>query len=169
MDLSKKERLVLFNQYEILKRLNPEEASDYDAKQDIVFNGYKYDYDSLIENFEDDMPEYISQIVIDVLQMYRCISNSYYDLSEEEKEAYKKLNTTFQGFDGNEETDYYMYACFLLEKQHLFPESYQDGKIETNSHWNKLEEYKIMLEKWEKVRASKYDSLSLEDIKYIVE
>ena len=101
--------------------------------------------------------------------MYRCINDSYDDLSEDEKEEYKKLDTTFEGFDGNEEPDYYWYACFLLEKQKKYEESYQNSKIETNSHWNKVGKYKGMLARWKEVSQDRYGSLTLKKIKYIVE
>lgn len=169
MDLSKKERLLLFNQYEILKHINPEEAKEYEINQDILFYGYKNEYDSLVENFFDDTSIEISNFVLDVLQMYRCINNSYYDLSDEEKKEYGKLSTSFEGFDGNDESDYYMYACFLLEKKGIYEESYQNGKIDTNSHCNKVHKYTNMLNRWKEVRTGKYDSLSLQSIRYIVQ
>ena len=169
MDLSKKERLLLFNQYEILKHINPEETKEYEINQDILFYGYKNEYDSLVNNFFEDTSIEVSSFVLDVLQMYRCINNSYYNLSDDEKEEYKKLPTSFEGFDGNEETDYYMYACFVLEKKGEYEESYQDGKIDTNSHWNKVSKYANMLNRWKEVRSGRYDTLSLENIRYIVQ
>lgn len=169
MELSKKERLILCNQYEILKQLNPDEAEYYEVKQEVVLNGFKYNYDSLIENFDDEVPTDISEFVYDVLQMYRCINHSYHSLLDEDKKEYDKLRTTFEGFDGNEEPKYYWYACFLLEKLKLYEESYQNGKIETNSHCNKIDRYEGMLNRWKEVRAGKYDTLTFENIRYIVE
>lgn len=168
MELSKKDRLILYNQYEILKFLNPEEKETYDVNQEILVNGYKKDYDILLQGFDEDVPEEICEFVYDVLQMYRCIQFSYNSLNEKEKKEYEKLSTKFEGFDGNEEPQYYFYACFLLEKMNLYEESYQNGRVETNSHSNKVSRYQKMLERWKEVRVGKYNDLTLNNIKYIL-
>ncbi|HBI91490.1 MAG TPA: hypothetical protein DDY58_03100, partial [Terrisporobacter glycolicus] len=46
MELTKKERLILYNQYEILKSLNPDEKEYYEIDQEILINGFKYNYDT---------------------------------------------------------------------------------------------------------------------------
>lgn len=168
MDLDIKKRLILYNQYEILKHIDPEEKKTYEIKQKILRNGYKYDYDELTGFLEEETSIEVSKFVYDVLQMYRCIDNSYNDLTKEEKEEFKKLNTKFGGFDGNEEPKYYWYACFLLEDLGKFEESYDNGKIETNSHRNMLSEYSSMISRWKEVTKSRYDSLTLKQIKYII-
>lgn len=168
MDLTKKERLILFNQYEILKHLDPAEKEMYEINQKILSSGYKFDYDEIIGFLEDETSEEISKFVYDVLQMYRCINDSYNDLSEEEREEFKKLNTKFGGFDGNEEYRYYSYACFLLEDLGKFEESYDGGKISINSHRNMLNKYNRMISKWKEVSENRYDSLTLDQIKYIL-
>lgn len=168
MDLDIKERLMLYNQYEILKHLDPEEKEMYEINQKILSNGYKYDYDEMTDFLDEEIPIEVSEFVYDVLQMYRCINDSYNNLTKEEKEEFKKLNTKFGGFDGNEEPKYYWYACFLLEDLGKFEESYNNGKIETNSHRNMLNKYSRMISRWEEVRKGRYDSLTLEQIKYII-
>ena len=167
MELTKKERLILFNQYEILKHLDPQEKEEYEKNQKIIYNGFKYDYDELVGFLNEETPVEVSEFVYDVLQMYRCINDSYDDLTEEEKDEFKKLNTRFAGFDGNEESKYYWYACFLLEDLGKFEESYDNGKIEINSHSNRLYRYNKMLSNWKEVRDGRYSSLTLEQIKYI--
>src|SRR5215213_6356987 len=47
MDLTRKERLILWNQYSILEALCPEEAEHYERRKTIVAEGYKTHYDSL--------------------------------------------------------------------------------------------------------------------------
>lgn len=167
MELTEKERLILYNQYEILKHLEPHEKEMYEINQKILRGGYKYDYNELIDFLDDEMPEQVSEFVYDVLQMYRCINDSYDDLTEEEKEEFKKLRTKFGGFDGNEESKYYWYACFVLKDLGRFEEIYNDGKIEINSHRNMLNRYSKMISKWEEVRKDRYSSLTLDHIKYI--
>ena len=168
MDLTKKERLMLYNQYEILKHLEPEEKEMYEINQKILSSGYKFDYDELIDFLDDETSVEISEFVYDVLQMYRCINDSYDELSEEEKKEFKILNTKFAGFDGNEEYQYYSYASFLLEDLGKYEESYEGGKISVNSHRNMLNKYTKMISKWKEVYENRYGRLTLDQIKYIV-
>lgn len=168
MELSKKERLILFNQYEILKHLNPDEKKYYEINQDILQGGFVYDYNELYSFLDGETPVSVSEFVYEVLQMYRCIRDSYYNYNEQDKMEFEKLNPKFQGFDGNEEPDYYSYACFLLEKLGKYEESYENGKISPNSHCNMVKEYEEMISRWKEVRSGKYNSLTIEQIKYIV-
>ncbi|HFE9685132.1 TPA: YfbU family protein [Clostridium perfringens] len=168
MDLNDKERLILFNQYEILKRLNKDEYNDYEVKQEILLNGFKYNYDELIEGFSEETKTEISEFVFDVLQMHRVLLFSYEDLTPEEKKEINLGDIKFRGFDGNEEIDYYMYAQFVLKKLKRFEEIYDDGKVEFNSHWNTLNRYKRMLNTWNEVSTGRYNNISLQDIKKII-
>lgn len=168
MELSKKDRLILFNQYEILKNLNPDEKKYYETNQEIIQEGFVYDYHLLDSFLYEETPASVSEFVYEVLQMYRCIRDSYHNYDEKDKEEFEKLDPKFRGFDGNEESEYYTYACFLLEKLGKYEESYEGGKIDTNSHCNMVDEYKEMILRWKEVRSSKYGSLTIEQIKYIV-
>ena len=49
MEVSKKERLVLFNQYEILKCLNPDDTDYYRKNQAILEYGSPKDIESLFD------------------------------------------------------------------------------------------------------------------------
>jgi uncharacterized protein len=167
MDLSKKERLFLYNQYEILKLLNgedPDMVKDYELNQDILLNGYKYEYDSFIEWVLDDTPDYVSKFVWDVFKMYRALYASYHELTKEQKEQVDLRSITFQGYDGNEECDYYSYSNFILEKMERYEEIYNNGKVELNSHRNMIATYQNMLGTWERVRDSEYSQLTLSQI-----
>ena len=117
MELSKKERLFLYNQYEILKILNADDADmvkTYEKNQKILLNGFKYNYDDFVTWVMDDISEDISNFVWDVLQMYSVIMDSYSTLDEEHQHLINERRIKFQGFDGNEESDYYLYANFVL-------------------------------------------------------
>ena len=85
MELTKKERLILYNQYEILKKLDPDGEENYKIDQEILINGFKANYDDLASGFMDETSVEVSEFVIDVLQMYRTLNNSYRELNEEEK------------------------------------------------------------------------------------
>lgn len=171
MELSLKERLFLYNQYEILKLLNPDdeyEKKRYEECQKIVVEGYKYNYEDLTEGFEDDVSDEVCNFVWDVLQMYRTLNNSYYDLEQSEKDKINLYDITYKGFDGNEEGQYYSYSKFVLKDMGRYEEIYKDGKAELNSHHNVLNRYSKMLNKWQELNVSRYDNLTLEQIKYII-
>ena len=167
MELTKKDRLLLFNQLEILKHLNPDDADRYEVDQKIIVNGYKYHYNDLVEWFDDDLDVSVSEYVFDVLQMFRSLNNSYATLSPEDKSQIDIDDIKYQGFDGNEEGSYYSYANFLLEDYDRYGEIYNDGKVELNSHRNMVRTYSGMLETW-KSFDNRYGNLSLDQIKKII-
>lgn len=171
MELSKKERLILYNQYEILKLLNKNDkytVEKYELNQEILSNGYKYNYGDLVEWMFNDTPDNISEFVWDVFSMYRSLHNSYHELSSEYKDQVDLDDITYQGFDGNEESDYYSYANFILEDMKRFDEIYNNGIVELNSHSHKVPAYKKMLNTWSKIRNDKYSKLTLNQINEII-
>ena len=168
MELDIKDRLFLYNQYEILKTLNSKESKGYELMQSIVVNGFKSNYGELLIGFSKELPESISGFVFDVLQMYRVLNTSLCELSPEEKQKIDVKDITYAGFDSNEEGSYYTYANFVLEDLGSFEEIYNDGKVELNSHRNMLNKYKRMVTTWKEVKSGRYDKLSFESIKKIV-
>lgn len=164
MDLNIKDRLFLYNQYEILKKLNSEESKKYEVMQAIVANGFKHNYGELITGFVNEMPESISQFVFDVLQMYRVLNASLCELSPEQKRKINVKDITYAGFDGNEESSYYTYANFVLKDLGRFEEIYNDGKVELNSHKNMFSKYNRMVTTWKEAKTGRYNSLSYENI-----
>lgn len=168
MELSKKERLFLYNQYEILKSLYPDEFETYEYNQKILVDGYKYNYSDLLSGFGEEVDPAISAFVFDVLQMYRSFHNSYYSLTDNEKDEINQMDITFQGFDGNEEIDHYIYARFVLEEMNRFDEIYNNGRVELNSHRNMIARYSRMVDKWKSI-SNRYDLLTLEQIQEILE
>ena len=55
MDLELKDRLILYNQYEILKRLDANKKEEYELNQIILFNGYKNHYDDILKGMIEDI------------------------------------------------------------------------------------------------------------------
>lgn len=167
MELTKKERLILHNQYEILMHLDPQEKERYKINQKIVYSGFKYDYNELIDFLDEETPIQVSEFVWDVLQMYRTLSDSYGELSPEEKQQIDERDITYDGFDGNEEGKYYTYANFVLKDLGRYEEIYNGGKGRLNSHSNRVSKYKKMVSIWKEVSENEYSYLTLEHIKYI--
>lgn len=165
--LSKAERLILFNQFEILKLLTQDETlkEEYEIKQNILYEGFEGEYNTL---FFDD--ETVSKKVCDevrsILYMFMCLSESYDNLQD--KRDLETYDVMFQGFDGNDESDYYYYAKWIV-KNNEFP---QFAGCDMNSHSKKLSKYRTMLEKFNEVTSSEHQSftnLSYEIIKHIIE
>lgn len=160
MELSKKERLFLFNQYKILEKLYPEDPGLWKEPQAIILSGFAGDYDSLIDSMGNVSAEACSE-VISILQMFRALHDSYERL--EDKSGIEKKDVVFDGFDGNEEADHYIYANFVIVEQKKFTEFNQ---VKLNSHANRLPGYRQKLSRWKKYDP--YNALSKEQIQAIV-
>lgn len=168
MELTEKERLILYNQYEILKRLDSDGEEYYNVKQEILINGFKANYNDLVYGFMQETPVEVSEFVIDVLQMYSILNDSYRQLNEEDRNEIDLYDISFKGFDGNEETDYYVYAKFFLEDLGRFDELKESEHYAINSHRNMIDKYRRMLSYWEEVRTGRYNLLTLTNIQYII-
>jgi uncharacterized protein len=145
MELSKKDRILLINQYRILAVLDKNEESHYLELIDILQHGYEVFYSMVDEWISDDMPEEEGLFVLNVLNLYRAIEDVKRSSSDE-----RLLNhhySVFPGFDGNNESEYLEFCRFLIEKQGKFQEQEQylpknDGM---NSHMPMYEKYQRML------------------------
>ena len=150
MQLTKKDRVFLINQYEILKRLDAENSSSYDERIQILRDGYEIFYHSVDEWISDDMPESESKFVLDVLDMYRTI-HDYRTNHPSETETSAHHWSYFRGFDGNNEGSYLGFTKFLIYKQDKFAEQlgYKDKSDDFNSHAPLMPIYRRMLDTWE--------------------
>ena len=144
MQLSRNERLVLANQYRILKALVPEEAEYYDKALKIVESGFESEYENLAQNVysvtlsRDECTE-----VRKILGMYSDLGYGYGQLSD--KSGIEPYSVTFPGFDGNNEGAYLDFAEFIKED----PSMYHGVEVK-NSHGPFLESMRRMLVEWEK-------------------
>lgn len=116
MKLSPAQRLIVYNQLEILKKLDSDNEDEYELKQNIVYRGHSYFYgelgDFVTAESEDETKE-----VMETLQMFRVIGNAIRRLKEEGTELnFDEESLRFKGYDGNEETNFYSIANFVLSK-----------------------------------------------------
>ena len=158
MKLTEVERLILHNQYEILKRIDPRQEKDYQVLLHCLYNGYDEDFDQLLPHFEEPIDTLVRTRVRQILEMFRGLTHALHG------KTVSALAVTFAGFDGNEETEYYAYARFLLEDLGLWRESRRD---DYNTHYPVLPDYLKMLELWE--RVSNKIELRPEEIEQLVE
>lgn len=159
MELLKKDRLLLINQYKILAALDKSEESHYLELIEILERGYSIFYSMIDEWVSEDMPEEEGRFVLEVLDLYRAIE----DVKRSSKDIRIVSHThgVFPGFDGNNESEYLGFCRFIIEKQGKFQEQTQylqknDGM---NSHMPMVEKYRRMLE--EKRAISSPDSWRL--------
>lgn len=143
MELTKVERLLLYNQYRILSALHPDEKKFSRVAEEVLLKGYRHDYKSIVEGFHDDLPVEISKEVIDVLQMYRCLHNSYLNLSN--KRGISEADVKFAGFDGNKESGHCAYVDFFIQ---IYGRYKEFADVDPNSHWPNLDKYRKMMTVW---------------------
>jgi len=149
MDFTKKDRIVLINQYQILKRLGSDNSSHYEELIEILESGYEIFYSIIGEQVSEEMSTSEGALVLDILSIYGLI------------EAYKRDNrndaeigdhdwSSFRGFDGNNETRYMAFTRFLVDKQGKFAEQARRKKEtdDFNSHMPLLDKYRKMVEVW---------------------
>lgn len=168
MELSEKDRVIFYNQYEILKTLDQEQADHYQLLQKIVENGYSHEYYKLCPSSITPLDPGVAEFVWDVFGMYDILDLSYTDLSESQKGQIEKWRIEFRGYDGNYESEYLAYAAFVLRDLNEHSDLW-DRKKELNSHMPRLDYYRRKLAVWQTVRESDYSRLSFEQIKAIAE
>jgi len=153
MELSKKDRVFLINQYSILAALNNDEASHYNELITILENGYEIYYSMVDQWISSDMPSEDGKFVINILDLYRAIENLKRKAKSEELENHHY--SFFIGFDGNNETEYMSFARFLVEDQGKFREQepYLRKNDNMNSHAPMIDTYKRMLDKANEIES----------------
>ena len=111
-------------------------------------------YDGLSEDNMKD-PRLVSEVA-EVLTMWSFIENGYASLSESDKKRVTSEtgldgeDVRFQGFDGNEESDHFFVARFMIDDLNRF--KWFQGR-ELNSHWPRVAAYRRMLSAFESNRA----------------
>ena len=146
MKLTQFERLVLANQYQMLAKVDPQNAKYHERRQAIVEQGYEVLYESeVFKGIDKDVvPMERGREVYDVLDMYRAITFAAEKLPKDSplRESYY---LKFQGFDGNEETGSFAFAQILHEDMGLYKELAGQGDDGVNSHSPMMPTYRRML------------------------
>lgn len=142
MMLTKIERQMLINQFEIRKKL--EATGDYDRLITILQEGYTIWYSDAVSGVADDVPESDCKFVRDVLSMFRMIE-WYKQDSGDALEG--ELFSHFVGFDGNNEGQLLGFAQFEIERKNNWDEQkpYAKHTDGFNSHMPTRQIYERML------------------------
>lgn len=146
MKLSKKDRVILINQYKLLAALNKDEEAHYRELIGILENGYEIFYSMVDEWVSDEMPRAEGKFVLDILDLYRAIEDV--KRSSKSNELTNHSYAFFRGFDGNNETEHMGFCRFLIDKQGKFQEQQQYflKNDHLNSHVPMIGKYKRMLD-----------------------
>lgn len=136
---------MLSNQFRILEALYPDEAESYALARSAIEDGYEIAYDWNTPHINPDvMTEAESKEVLDILDMYRALKDTWEALPT--KPAIDEWRVKFPGFDGNREVKQLGFA-YYLRKEDKFTEIL--GK-DLNSHAPLLDRYRQMLVEWER-------------------
>jgi uncharacterized protein len=145
MEMTKKDRIFLINQYKILAALNKDEESHYLELIEVLEQGYEIFYSLVDEWVSEDMPKDEGRFVLDVLDLYRAIEDV--KRSTKDERLLKHEHSFFRGFDGNHETEHMAFCRFLIDTQGKFQEQkpYKLRNDNLNSHMPMIEKYRRML------------------------
>jgi len=160
--LSKIERLMLINQFKILKKLN-DDCTDYDDDIKALEYGYVSHYSWMTQNICDEVPEELCKLVLDVLSLHEKLHFSYEKLTD--KDGIDADSIKFRGFDGNNETEYMGYAQYFCHQLQRYTILFKSN-FDFNSHFPSLDRYKAMLAVAQNLPKSEY--FSAEQIKAII-
>jgi uncharacterized protein YfbU (UPF0304 family) len=145
MDLNLKDRLILVNQYLILEKIDPEEAEQYALYRHALERGFSREYGEMTGHItEAQISENQCSELIDILDMYRHLSESYDEVSN--KTGITKSSVEFPGFDGNDRLEgrFMSYVRYLVDEKGEWTEL-KGHKEKFNSHMPMLNQYKNML------------------------
>ncbi len=157
MKMTNAEKLMTVMLAEILAGIKAKGEIEPEFVKEAIFNDHlwalEWKYHGLFADSADPTPPEVS-FVLDVLDMWSFIERGYKELSKADKarvDAEVPYGVSrFEGFDGNNETQYMSIARFLVEQLDRFTEFKGRG---FNSHMPSAGRYQQMLEKFEPIRA----------------
>ncbi len=159
MQMTTIERLMIWNQYEILRFLDPENRDSYEQRQNLIEHGFEFEFDSLVRHLCPEsqmMTEDESREVLDILSMYRALG----DFTGRGGELPESPLLKFFGFDGNHESNQLGYVRYLIQTGRFTEQA--DAGDGLNSHHPTLPIYRRLLGAW-KQSADRYQ-LSDDDV-----
>jgi uncharacterized protein len=174
MNLSDGEKLILLMLSELYEKLGVEGEIQPDFLKAAIFNnqlwGIRWKYSGI--PFEDSEDPAIVKEVVDILDMWSFIEYSYGEFSPGDKEKLEKdaapfgRDPKFQGFDGNNETEYMGTAMFLVNDLERF-EEFKGRNF--NCHHPSIDTHRRMLSVFEPIRRTiSSRSLSVADMTTIL-
>lgn len=168
------EKLIILMLSELHEKLDINGEIDPDFVKSAIFNdklwGLRWKYPGIPFEAEDD-PE-IVKVVVDILDMWSFIEHSYQNLSDEDKHKLEEdaapfgKDPKFQGFDGNNETEYMGTAMFVVNDLDRF-EEFKGRSF--NSHCPSIDSHQRMLSAFEPIRKKlTFEPLSVNELTTIL-
>ena len=146
MEMTNAQRLILSNQYYLMSQMDPANAAKYRRLQTIVERGYGLQMRELDKDF-GNLPEEECRKVIDFMEMYHAMQESFKMLSEDNQSQVDQRRLQFLGFDAATESQLVHYVRFLTEEEGLYPQ-FDKAEHMFNSQVPMLEKYQRMLQTW---------------------
>lgn len=162
MNLSAIERQILLNQNKILFELTQEE--DYETNVEILDSGHKAFYDRVVSVDPNEYSVEDFEETQKIMNMFRRINNAIGGLSEEELNQLNIDRLRFRGFDGNNDSHYFILK-FMINKLNLW-EEHRGRNI--NSHSGlELMAYRRLLQYIEDLGYPRMNNLTFEDLQHL--
>lgn len=159
MKITDGEKLILLMLSELYEKMGVDGEIDPEFIKSAIFRdqlwGIPWKYSGI--PFEDQETPEIVKEVVDILDMWSFIEYGYQELTAEEKAQLEVdadpfgKEPKFQGFDGNNETEYMSVASFIVNDLDRF-EKFKGRSM--NSHMPSIESYKRMLSVFEPMRRN---------------
>lgn len=182
MELSKKERLILVNHYDILSRLadGDYEKKKFENLREIFSSGYTRLYSEATEYLYEELDKAECKFVVDVLNLYTDLYHSR-ERNDQAKESIDEDEVLFKGFDANDSIQSRYYGLYKFYVEDLgryceYEELVKEQKIEYNSHGfgPSMDRLSKMIVKHKEIKnrhadkLSGIDGLTLEEIQEII-
>ncbi|MDN3610334.1 YfbU family protein [Vibrio ostreicida] len=146
MQISNTQRLILSNQYQLMAKLDPENAINYSRLQTIVERGYTLQLNQLSQDF-DCLSESDCQEVIDIMEMFHAMQVSASLHNDKARPAIDQRRLSFLGFDTHMESRYVHYVRFIITSEGRYTQFLKGGH-DFNTHVPMIEKYRRMLSVW---------------------
>jgi len=163
MKLTRVERWILSNQYQILELLDSNEEKYYKMARTILEKGYEIHYEEISQHVYEEkyiLSEDACSEIIYILDMFATMKRTVEMIDD--KTGIDIYLTQFSGFDGNNEPTERAYANFFCHEQSSPRFTELDFPADLNSHSPTIDAYRRMLIEWENSK-DKYE-LTKEDI-----
>lgn len=174
MKLSDGEKLIILMLTDLQEKLQVRSEIEPDFLRSAIYNdhlwGIRWKYSGIPFESGQDPPEV--REVVDLLDMWSFIESAYANLDDLQKEMLAERakpfgkDPRFQGFDGNNETEYMSVAMFLVNQLDRF-QSFKGRAF--NCHHPSIDMHRRMLAVFEPMRRGLADAqLSLDQLTEIL-
>jgi uncharacterized protein YfbU (UPF0304 family) len=149
MKLSQGERLIISLLADLHDHLRVENSVSPKLLQAAVLDGHLWELDWTYESLANDysVGESVVRHVVDTLDMYMFLETAFEDLTTADQSKIKAANyngaPTFEGWDGNNESQYNSVASTLIDDMDRF--HHFANRSHLNSHMPSVEAYERML------------------------